>query len=381
MPSCPAIPIDGNGGLAGALTAIDCQLGAVVQAGYGRIFGDAGGLALALRGLLVIWVALLALGLIGGHLRARAMGPRLFGCVLVLTFATAWPAYQTVVYGLLVGGPGQIASGLLGGSHGATQLFAARLDRLFGSLVELGRVFDAQGDDASAALKLASRLVWGSALSLLFSTVGLLVVARIVLALLLALGPVFIAFGLFRGTRGLCEGWLRMALAFALLPMLVTLSGAALLRVLDPLIDAIAQDPLAAAEQQKPLMMLSLGCGIYLGLLLALAWTAAGIVRGWRFARAGSASPAAAAPSAWSPAAVHAPGHVARAAVVQAQLHAPDAARVAVQVRTADPARLPSIAPSPPAVLAATSPPPRRSGLGQRLRPKAPATPLTPRAR
>ncbi len=306
MIQCPAIPIDGGGGLAAALAGIDCQLGAAVQAGYGRIFGDDGALALALRGLLVIWVALLGLGLISGHLRMRALGPRLLAFVLVLTFATAWPAYQTVVYGLLVGGPDQIASGFLGAQHGATHAFAAQLDRLFSSLVDLARGFDTQaGDDA--AVKMSSKMVWSSALLLLCSTVGVLVVARVVLAVLLALGPVFIVLGLFRSTRGLCEGWLRMALAFALVPMLVTLSGAALLRVLAPVIEVIARDPLAAAKQQAPLLMLLLGCVIHLGLLLAMAWAAAGIVRGWRIGLAtaadATASATALAPTAPSPAA------------------------------------------------------------------------------
>lgn len=287
MIQCPAIPVDGSGGLALALSAIDCQLSVLVQAGYARIFGDQGALALALRALLVIWVAVLGLSLIGGHLRLRTLGPRVMVFMLVLTLATAWPAYQAVVYGLLVGGPDQIASGFLGASHGATQAFAARLDQLFASLVELGRSFDAQaGEDAN--LKLATRMVWSSALLLLCSTVGVLVVARVVLAALLALGPVFIALGLFRSTRGLCEGWLRMALAFALLPMLVTLSGAALLRVLGPAVELIARDPLDAVQRQTPLLMLLLGCVIHLGLLLAMAWAAAGIVRGWRLHRAGA---------------------------------------------------------------------------------------------
>jgi type IV secretion system protein VirB6 len=380
MIQCPAIPIDGGGGLSAALTAIDCQLDAVVHAGYGRIFGDDGALALALRALLVIWVALLGLGLIGGHLRMRTLGPRLFAFVLVLTFATAWPAYQAVVYGLLVGGPDQIASGFLGAQHGATHAFAAQLDRLFVGLVELGRSFDAQaGSDAK--LKLASRMVWSSALLLLCSTVGVLVVARVVLAALLALGPVFIVLGLFRATRGLCEGWLRMALAFALVPMLVTLSGAGLLRVLGPAIDAIARDPLVAAQEQTPLLMLLLGCVIHLGLLLAMAWTASGIVRGWRFGGAASVDARVDMPAA-SPISIaaNALGGSSTATVAQA-----DAMLSALQAQANVSARsttllLPSaaVATSAPARDAATF---RQDRLGQRFRARPAASALGGRFR
>ena len=368
MIQCPAIPIDGGGGLAMALAAIDCQLDAAVRAGYGRIFGDNGTLALALRGLLVIWVALLGLGLLGGWLRMRALGPRAFAFVLVLTFATAWPAYQAVVYGLLVGGPDQIASGFLGAQHGATHAFAAQLDQVFDALVDLGRSYDAQaGDDAD--LKLASRLVKSSGLALLFSTVGVLIVARVVLAALLALGPVFVALGLFRATRGLCEGWLRMALAFALVPMLVTLSGAALLRVLAPAIQAIALDPLAAAQYQTPLLMLLLGCTVHLGLLGAMAWTAAGIVRGWRVAGAPTdVAPAVAPAAAPRSAPAMAPGATAPSSGAMATAHAAAVSAAAARAPAAVPSteRVLPMAAAASMVPAASASRPER--LGQRFR-------------
>jgi hypothetical protein len=57
-----------------------------------------------------------------------------------------------------------------------------------------------------------------SALMLLLGTVGVLIVARLALAALLALGPVFIILALFKGTRGLFEGWLKTAVLFAVVP-------------------------------------------------------------------------------------------------------------------------------------------------------------------
>jgi type IV secretion system protein VirB6 len=378
--ACAAIPIDGDGGLAAGLAAIDCQINGAVQAGYAQLFGASGMFGAVLRAMLVVWVAVLALGLIGGRLRLSlpVLGPRLFGVALVLTFATAWPAYQAVVYGLLVGGPDQIASALLGMTHGATQAFASRLDGLLGDLVELGRQFDAQA--AAPQAKQAAKLVRGCALVLLLSTVGLLVVARLVLAALLALGPVFVLLALFRATRGLFEGWLRMALSFALVPMLVALAGAVVLRVLAPVIAAIALDPLAAAQQLRPLLMLLLGCAIYLGLLLAMAWTAAGLTRTWRLGRGDpQAAGAASAGASW----VDLPAGLGAASAPSARVHGAAAeARVASagSARTvqwlAGLARDGAPRTMPQALVAAPSVGRRRGGLGQGLRPRMAWRPL-----
>ena len=59
---------------------------------------------------------------------------------------------------------------------------------------------------------------------MLFSTLGLVLTAKVVLALLLALGPVFAALLLFEQTRGMFDGWLRAAFAFAFIPLFTTLA-------------------------------------------------------------------------------------------------------------------------------------------------------------
>ena len=75
----------------------------------------------------------------------------------VLTFATALPAYQAVVYGLLTGGPDQIASAFLGAKSGATLAFVSRLDGLFGAVLEIGRTLAAlRSTPASKAESTAS---------------------------------------------------------------------------------------------------------------------------------------------------------------------------------------------------------------------------------
>lgn len=324
MTGCPALPIDADASITATLASLDCQVNGVVADGYSHLFGAGGALGLALSVGLTIYLAILAMGLLTGHTRLTlgALAPKVLTLGFVLTFATAWPAYQAVVYGLLTGGPDQVASAFLGARSGATAAFAGRLDVLFDAVLEIGRSLAAMPKAPNLAL--AGNLVWASAIVLLLATLGLLVIARIVLAVLLALGPVFIVFSLFDGTRGLFEGWLRTAVAFAIAPTLVVLGGSGLLAAIGPLISAVADDPIAAVSALRPIVSLFLACLIYAGLVLTLAGTALTLTRGWRirlFPRAGEA----AAPASAS----------AHAAAVSSSTPLTPDARVAADDRTA----------------------------------------------
>lgn len=284
MNACPAIPTGDAAGLASALASIDCQLDRAVGVAYARLFGHSGALLGALTIVLTLYVAILALGLVTGRARLSLSGamPRVLALGLVLTFATAWPAYQVAVTDLLARGPDQIASALLGGGSSATRVFVQRLDGLFDGYVALAQALQSQGEHASPNLQLSAKLAWAGSLLLLLATAGLLVMARVVLAILLALGPVFIVFALFRGTRGLFEGWLKTVVGFALAPMLIVLGGAGLVALLSPLLDEALVDPVAAGEAVRPLAMLFAAAVVYVLTLLALSWSALSLTRHWR---------------------------------------------------------------------------------------------------
>jgi type IV secretion system protein VirB6 len=108
--------LDGMGsGVAASLYAVDCAASSTAQAAFGRLFGEGGALLPALIVLLTLYVGLFGFALITGRSRlgVAALTPRMITLGLVLTFATSWLAYQSVVWNLAVGAPDQIAGILM----------------------------------------------------------------------------------------------------------------------------------------------------------------------------------------------------------------------------------------------------------------------------
>ncbi len=298
MAYCPQITLVGETSVSGSLQAMDCHITSAVQTGYDRLFGAGGVFGPALQLMLIIYIALIAYGFLTGRtqLTLSMMSPRIVTMVLVLTFVTAWPAYHAVFYGLLMNGPDEVAAALLGQHGSAVMNFAQGLDGLFVKFADIAQALDgnvpgqaaaAKADAAAAMLgpkPMPVTLFWLSGLFMLVSTLGALILTRMVLYLLLILGPLFIVLGLFPQTRGLFNGWIRTSLIFSLAPMLIVLGGTASLLLFVPLIESIGNDPQAAVKAVQPMVILFMGSLIYCAFLFTLMWVAASLVRDWQAA-------------------------------------------------------------------------------------------------
>ena len=292
--TCAPIDLVKGVSVSAALSSMDCQVEDAVQIGFGRLFAQGGVFSGVLTSLLTIYVALLAYGFMTGRTRLTLtmMSPRLMAMVLVLGFATVWPAYHTVFYDLFMGGPDEIASSLMGGHGSAIMDFAGRLDGLFDRFAHIAYALEPDKTtitpgSTTAAVNLGNRpvpvvLFWLSGLILLLSTLGVLILSRLILYLMLVLGPVFIALALFSQTRGLFNGWLRLSLAFALVPLLSVLGGTTALGLFLPLLNFIAEDPARAALQVQPMLILFMGSVLYAAFLALLVWVASNLVRDWQ---------------------------------------------------------------------------------------------------
>ena len=291
MIACPSLMSDGAAGISAALRSVDCHTGEATSYAFGRLFGADGRLLTALTLLLTIYVALFAIGLLTGRTRigVAALTPRMLTLGLVLTFATSWAAYQNVIWMLATGAPDQIAS-LVAGSHGsATTAFADRLDRLFAAVADAAQAASKPAPTTETGITpaatviggfSASTVLWLSALMLLLGTVGVLVTSKIALAAMLALGPVFIVLSLFRGTRGLFEGWLKAVVLFACVPLFAVLIGGGAVIAMEPIVSGIAGE--GAEPSSRAVAVLFLGASVYCALMVMAIKTATTLITGWR---------------------------------------------------------------------------------------------------
>ena len=297
MSDCPTLNTNADTGIAEALRVVDCVSGEAAASAFGRLFGPDGRLGTALTLLLTLYVGLLAINLLTGRSRLglNMLTPRMLVLGLVLTFSTSWIAYQSVVWTLLTGAPDQIASIVTGQSGSATSVFANRLDTLFAAVANaaetantpaaVSQVTGITPAPAQAAGWTAGDVLWLAALLLLLGTVGVLLVARIALAALLALGPVFIVLALFRGTHGLFVGWLKGAVLFAVVPLFTVLIGGAGLALLGPIVN----DLNGGAVTMRAAVIMFLGASVYVALMVMVLKVSGTIISGWQLGGRGAA--------------------------------------------------------------------------------------------
>ncbi|MYL97663.1 type VI secretion protein [Novosphingobium sp. FGD1] len=311
--ACEQLTEVASAGVAPALRAVDCVANEMAASAFGRLFGAGGAMGPVLTILLTLYIAFFAFSLLTGRssLGISALTPRMLRLGVVLTFATSWIAYQGVVWNLAVGGPDWIAGVLMGAKGSATQLFGDRIDIVFGAINDIseatqqgaaaaqesGAAGGTAGGAAGAAIAAKGAgglftpesVMWMGALLLLLGTVGVLLTARIALAVLLALGPVFVVMALFGGTRGLTAGWLRGVALTAITPLFVVLGGGITLELLVPIISGLVQSANAGEIDGRGAMAFFLVASVHVALMVMVVKVAGTMVAGWQvFGLAGS---------------------------------------------------------------------------------------------
>ncbi len=284
---------DGSGLAARLLADTDCQSFGLVERGYAALSQPGGPVAALLTGLLVLAVAffgyrlLLGRGLLLVDVVSLAIK---IGVVLLL--ATSWEAWQAVAYDSFARAPVRVAAEMLTGLNATDPItgLQAALDGLeqasVGYRTRAGIASPLVGGPAASAMTLTV-----SSYFLTLSILGLLVIARILLALLLAITPLVAGFILFDATRGMAARWLAAMATTAIVPMFVLVLAAVELSILNPMINRLLSEQAAERFENEAVTPIGLVTIIFALSMLAAVWAGSKIASGIRLPGAAKPSP------------------------------------------------------------------------------------------
>ena len=343
MASCPALST-GEAFLSTTLQHIDCQARTIGAVGYQALADPSSPLAPVLTGLLTLFVALFGLRMMMGDeptLRDGVMAIVKIG--IVLTMATSWPAYRTVIYDVIVEGPSQLAS-VLGSSTrlpGTESNLASRLqvaDAGITRLTSLGTgrqelsPLTPAGQEGLPRAPIADDPAFGTARVLfLASTIAAFAAIQLTAGVLLAVGPLFAGLLLFGIARSFVAGWARALVFTMLASVVITIVLGVELALLEPWLSEVlslreARAPASSAPVE--LLILCLGFALALAgslaIILRLAF-AVDVQRVWASASArlhGRLSKATEAPQALAPVAPSPENEPSRARAIAASIAA-----------------------------------------------------------
>ncbi|TFI56312.1 hypothetical protein E2493_20795, partial [Sphingomonas parva] len=304
--------------LSATVAAIDCHAQNLGEAGYQALAAPGSPVALALGGMLTIFVALFGYRMLfGGAPDARDAVLAVAKIGVVLALATSWPAFRILAYDVAMRGPAELAAAVgrpagLPGSEGGMVARLQGVDNLLAELTIIGTgkppeadvvvgptealtpAQQAQEQQRLAALQQRprwnpdrdARMVAQARTLFLAGAIGAFASVRLVAGLLLALGPLFALFLLFDGTRGLFEGWLRVLAGAALGALATGIVLAVELALMEPWLAVIVSERRYGVPTPRvPVELLVMTLVFALALLASLI-AVARVARGFRMPQA-----------------------------------------------------------------------------------------------
>jgi type IV secretion system protein VirB6 len=277
---------------------VDCEAQTLGSAPYQALSAPGSTLSIVLSGFLTIFVALIGYNLLLGRnytIRDGTLAAVKIGAVFAL--ATSWPVYRTLVYELVIDGPAEIVGDIgrpagVSGSDGTVLQKLDDVDAAMAQLAVLGAgplpsdLQDSNGRYVAPPpfAGFNAFALGGSRILFLITAIAGLAAVRAIAALMLALGPFFIAFLMFDNTRGLFEGWIRVLAGAALATIGVTITLGMQLTLVEPwLANVIARRIAGEGLPSVPTELLAITC-VFAILVLAIVAGCMRLTRSFRLA-------------------------------------------------------------------------------------------------
>ena len=219
---------------------IDSVILAFVQGAFGSLTPT---VQLLWRLMFIIFIAVFGYKvIISGRFAATDLIVNTLKIIVLLLIATEWDTFSLLVYNMATDLPSDVAGQIMTGAANATPNAVATDDTSANTI--LSQFYDRAMDIVSDILEGAgwsdlgkyfhAAVIWFGALALTGYAAMLIILAKIAVAILLSIGPLFILLLIFANTRNLFEGWLRTLLNYAIIPIFVYALLALLLTIAEP---------------------------------------------------------------------------------------------------------------------------------------------------
>jgi type IV secretion system protein VirB6 len=243
----------------GLLGTIDCQVEAATSLGYGVLGGPES--TVALTGTLTLYIAVYGFRLMLGltPLRAGELTVMALKLGMVLALAGNWPDYQRLLTSVLVAWPQQAAGAFLAATRSSSTLLQngpfdglqSAYDQMVSAATFLNHISPPSASPFTGGTGSAAFCLNASATLLLFATLGVVLAAKVLLAIALELGPVVAALLLFPITQGIALNWARLTAGCAAASAAATLALTVALILLDPYLPALAQHNMSGLPEMS----------------------------------------------------------------------------------------------------------------------------------
>lgn len=229
------------------ITQLDTIILSFVQGAFGSLTPA---IQTLWRMMFVIFIAVYGYKImISGRFSAADLLSHCVKIIILLALATQWDLFFLIVFNMLTDLPSDIAGQIMqaaaasfgaGAQAGTVDTANTALSRFFerGMAVSATVLQGAGWRDIGQYLYAFA--IWLGTIGLTGYAAMLIILAKLAVAVLLGIGPLFILLLIFANTRALFEGWLRTLLNYALIPVFVYTLLAILL--------TLAEAPLAHLE-------------------------------------------------------------------------------------------------------------------------------------
>ena len=230
------------------LAHLDCQARVLGYGGWSNLSDFASGPSGLIVSALTLAIAFFAVRMMVARGDFAIDGLALFlKIALVLTIATSWPAYRTLFYDVIISGPSEMASAINSGAQNPSGGLATRLSRVDQAIGDLtasgtGRLSAAlQTPEGVGKAEAFERVAMGDQTGFAFGKMAFLLSVivpaaflRLLAGMLLAMGPIFALFLLFRPLSALFFGWARALLFLTIASAAQVVLFSVMLAVFEP---------------------------------------------------------------------------------------------------------------------------------------------------